>query len=105
MESIADDDDCSKSTVATPSPGANTPSPPMVVFSYPVKQPSEIKTVAIDMMEHPIERPKENQEEWCSGKNRHTVKSQIIADRETYLIDDVEAKGSARDFRCARPGC
>ena len=63
---------------------------------------SEIEEVAIDVTEHPINRPKDHkeQEERYSGKKkRHTKKSQIIGDAKTHLIYDVdEAPGSEHDF-------
>jgi hypothetical protein len=61
-------------------------------------QDGEIRTVAIDVTEHPINRPQDGQEEYYSGKKkRHTTKSQIIADRE-MIYDVDEAPGSVHDF-------
>jgi hypothetical protein len=60
------------------------------------------KTVAVDVTEHPINRPQEGQAEYYSGKKkRHTVKSQIIADRD--IIYDVDgAPGSVHDFELCK---
>ena len=61
------------------------------------------KTVAIDVMEYHIERPK-NQEDYYSGKKKcHTVKSQIIADVKTRLIYDVEeTRAVCTTLRCVK---
>jgi hypothetical protein len=103
MESIGDDFGRTKSTVCrcvqwvedTLSADGRFPLPGTKAL-----QAEGVKTVGIDVMEHSIERPKVAQEDWYSGKKkRHTVKSQIIGDRDTQLIYDVdEAKGSVHDF-------
>jgi len=35
-------------------------------------QDGELKEIAIDVTEHPINRPKEGQKEWYSGKKKDT---------------------------------
>jgi predicted DNA-binding protein YlxM (UPF0122 family) len=83
MESIADDFNCAKSTVCRSIAWVEDTLSAHERFQLPGKQAlqgKDIKTIAVDVTEHPIERPKK-QEEWYSGKKkRHTLKSQIIAD-------------------------
>ena len=112
MESIADDYDCSKSSVCrsihwvedTLSADGRFQLPGKKALQEDETTPVPPKTVAIDVMEHRIERPKKKQEDYYSGKKKcHTVKSQIIADIETRLIYDVdEAPGSVHDFKLCK---
>jgi hypothetical protein len=54
----------------------------------------------VDVTESPINRPKEDQKAYYSGKKRHTLKPQIIIERNTQeIIDAQEAKGSEHDFK------
>ena len=56
--------------------------------------------VVIDVTETPIERPSKGQKEYYSGKKRkHTLKCQIIADRDTLEIICLDfGKGRRHDF-------
>ena len=57
-----------------------------------------IEEVSVDVTEIEIERPKEKQEEWYSGKKRHTQKVQIVAHAQSKDILSVDfAKGSVHD--------
>src|SRR5215469_4274417 len=108
MESIADDYNCSTSTVhrsitwveKTLSDDGRFKLPGKQALQEEILQDSEVETVAIDVTEHPINRPKEKQEEWYSGKKKkHTNKSQIIVNTASRKIYDVDqAPGSVHDF-------
>jgi len=58
------------------------------------------RVVAIDVMEHTIERPQKKQKKYYSGKKkRHTIKTQIVLDLDSLLIQFfVQAPGSVHDF-------
>jgi hypothetical protein len=60
----------------------------------------QIKVIAIDVEEQPIERPVENQEESYSGKKkRHTTKYQVMINMENKEILDIyNAVGKKHDF-------
>jgi predicted DNA-binding protein YlxM (UPF0122 family) len=64
MESIADDYDCSKSTISRSIHWVEATLSADGRFQLPGKQALQddetIKTVAVDVTEHPIERPKKN---------------------------------------------
>lgn len=64
----------------------------------PSKKP---KTVAIDVTESPIERPKYGQKRFFSGKQkRHTLKSQFVIDLETLQVLCVfNDSGRRHDFK------
>jgi len=67
-------------------------------------QDAEVITVAIDVTEHSINRPKDHQEQkehYSGKKKRHTKKSQIIADRGV-IYDVEEAPGSVHDFEICK---
>ena len=108
MESIADDYHCSKSAVCRSIHWVEDVLSADGRFQLPGKkalQEEETKavspkTVAIDVMEHRIERPQKNRKTGIPVRKKcHTVKSQIIADFLTHLIYDVdEAPGSMHDF-------
>jgi hypothetical protein len=56
-------------------------------FQLPGKQALQAgtpKTVAIDVTEHPIERPQKNQEDWYSGKKKNTRPSRKSLETETH---------------------
>jgi hypothetical protein len=54
----------------------------------------------VDVTESPINRPKKDQKAYYSGKKRHTLKTQVIIERNSLEIIDVqEAKGSEHDFK------
>ena len=54
----------------------------------------------VDVTESPINRPKEGQKAYYSGKKRYTLKTQVIIERNSLEIIDVqEAKGSEHDFK------
>jgi len=59
------------------------------------------KTVAMDVTESPIERPKYGQKRFFSGKQkRHTLKSQFVIDLETLqVICVVNDSGRRHDFK------
>ncbi|MDZ7955377.1 IS5 family transposase [Nostoc sp. DedQUE09] len=59
------------------------------------------KTVAMDVTESPIERPKYGQKHFFSGKQkRHTLKSQFVIDLETLqVICVVNDSGRRHDFK------
>ena len=76
------------------------------VFSLPGKKAlldpdNELDVVVIDVSESPIERPKKNQKKYYSGKKkRHTVKTQVVADRKTKkVICTSFSNGSCHDFK------
>jgi hypothetical protein len=53
----------------------------------------------VDVTESPINRPKEGQKAYYSEKKRHTLKTQVIMERNTMDILDVqETDGSFHDF-------
>ena len=58
------------------------------------------RTMAVDVTESPIERPKKKQKKWYSGKKkRHTIKTQIIADIETQeIFCTAQVEGAVHDF-------
>ncbi len=55
----------------------------------------------IDATEIKIDRPKNKQEDWYSGKKKvHTIKTQIEIGTDTLLIYSTRfAKGSTHDFK------
>jgi hypothetical protein len=54
----------------------------------------------VDVTESPINRPKKNQKEYYSGKKQHTLKTQVIIERSSRQIIDIqEAKGCEPDFK------
>jgi predicted aminopeptidase len=58
--------------------------------------------VAIDVTEHPINRPQQGQEDYYSDKKkRHTTKSQIVA-ANGFIYDVDEAPGSDHDFELCK---
>ena len=61
----------------------------------------EVKSIIGDVEEQPIERPKEKQEVFYSGKKkRHTTKNQIIIDENTKKIIHVyNSSGTVHDFQ------
>jgi hypothetical protein len=75
MEHIAIDYGCSKSTVCRSIHWVEQTLSAHGNFQLPGKaalQVDEIKEVAIDVTEHSINRPKEGQKEWYSGKKKDT---------------------------------
>lgn len=74
-------------------------------FSLPGKksllQEQNPETVAFDVTESPIERPKHGQKRFYSGKKKHhTLKSQIIVDLNTgAIICTAHGQGKHHDFR------
>jgi len=74
-------------------------------FSLPGKkallEDNEIEIILVDVTESPIERPKKKQREWYSGKKkRHTIKTQLIINRETgEIICTAHAEGKTHDFK------
>ena len=76
------------------------------VFNLPGKKSlfdgsKSLATVVIDVTESPIERPKNKQSRYYSGKNKkHTLKTQIVADRETgEIICTNFDRGKKHDFQ------
>jgi hypothetical protein len=76
------------------------------VFSLPGKKELrqkeiEEKVVAMDVTESPIEKPKENQKNYYSGKQKeHTLKTQIIIDlKSKKIICLASGKGRVHDFK------
>jgi len=76
------------------------------VFSLPGKKElrqkgTEEKVVAMDVTESPIEKPKENQKNYYSGKQKeHTLKTQIIVDLKSQkIICLASGKGRVHDFK------
>jgi IS5 family transposase len=76
------------------------------VFSLPGKKElrqkeTEEKVVAMDVTESPIEKPKENQKNYYSGKQKeHTLKTQIIVDlKSKKIICLASGKGRVHDFK------
>jgi hypothetical protein len=64
------------------------------------RKSASIQYVVVDITESPINRPKKGQKEYYSGKKRHTLKTQVIIERNSLQIIDVqEAKGSKHDFK------
>jgi hypothetical protein len=61
----------------------------------------DVKAIAIDVAEQPIERPQKGQKAYYSGKKkRHTIKIQLIVCLETLRILAVVCrKGSVHDYR------
>jgi len=78
MESIADDYDCSKSSVhrsitwveATLSADGRFQLPGKQALQEEILESGNVQTVAVDVTEHPLHRPKEGQEAWYSGKKK-----------------------------------
>lgn len=60
-----------------------------------------VEVVIGDVEEQPIERPKENQEEYYSGKKKkHTTKNQIIiTENGERILNWYNAKGTTHDYR------
>jgi predicted DNA-binding protein YlxM (UPF0122 family) len=84
MESIADDYDCSKSSVSRSITWVEKALAADGQFQLPGKEAlqeeaqqdsEEVKTVAVDVTEHPINRPEKDQEDWYSGKKKDTRSS------------------------------
>jgi hypothetical protein len=78
MEHIAIDYGCSKSTVCRSNNWVERTLSEHGDFQLPGKaalQDDDVKEVAIDVTEHPINRPKEGQKEWYSGKKNDTPTS------------------------------
>jgi hypothetical protein len=76
------------------------------VFSLPGKKELrqkeiEEKVVAMDVTESPIEKPKENQKNYYSGKKKeHTLKTQLIIDlKSKKIICLASGKGRVHDFK------
>jgi hypothetical protein len=76
------------------------------VFSLPGKKELrqkeiEEKVVAMDVTESPIEKPKENQKNYYSGKQKeHTLKTQLIIDlKSKKIICLASGKGRVHDFK------
>ena len=76
------------------------------VFSLPGKKELrqkeiEEKVVAMDVTESPIEKPKENQKNYYSGKQKeHTLKTQLIIDlKSKKIICIASGKGRVHDFK------
>ncbi|MBL0310120.1 MAG: IS5 family transposase [Bacteroidetes bacterium] len=61
---------------------------------------SEIEVVLIDVSETPIERPKKKQRQYYSGKKKkHTLKTQVIAEKKTRkIIATAFSKGRRHDL-------
>ena len=60
---------------------------------------NEIETVAVDVSEHEIERPKKKQKKYYSGKQKyHTIKSQVLAKKNGEIICTAFSKGKTHDF-------
>ena len=59
-----------------------------------------IETVAVDVSEHEIERPKKKQKKYYSGKQKyHTIKSQVLANtKSTEIICTAFSNGRTHDF-------
>ena len=77
MEHIAIDYGCSKSTVCRSINWVEQTLSSHGDFQLPGKaalqdKDGEVKEMAIDVTEHPINRPKEGQKEWYSGKKKGT---------------------------------
>jgi hypothetical protein len=75
------------------------------LFNLPGKKnlclsPNEIETVAVDVSEHEIERPKKKQQKYYSGKQKyHTIKSQVLANKKSgEIICTAFSKGKTHDF-------
>ena len=80
MEHIGIDYSCSKSTVCRSIHWVEKTLSSHGDFQLPGKaaltdKDGEVKEVAIDVTEHPINRPKEGQKEWYSGKKKGTPTS------------------------------
>ena len=62
---------------------------------------ADLKAVAVDVSEQPIERPQRRQKVYYSGKKkRHTVKVQLVVSLSTLRILAVRCeKGSVHDFK------
>ncbi|MEG4508542.1 IS5 family transposase [Microcoleus sp. F6_B4] len=60
----------------------------------------EMETVAVDVSEHEIERPKKKQKKYYSGKQKyHTIKSQVLANtKSTEIICTAFSNGKTHDF-------
>jgi transposase len=58
------------------------------------------RTLAVDVTESPIERPKKKQKIWYSGKKKeHSIKTQIVADVDTQeILCTAQEKGNVHDF-------
>ena len=76
------------------------------VFSLPGKKElrqkeTEEKVVVMDVTESPIEKPKENQKSFYSGKQKeHTLKTQLIIDlKSKKIICLASGKGRVHDFK------
>jgi hypothetical protein len=76
------------------------------VFSLPGKKElrqreKEERVVAIDVTESAIEKPKENQKSFYSGKQKeHTLKTQLIVDLKSLkIICLASGKGRVHDFK------
>ena len=59
-----------------------------------------IETVAVDVSEHEIERPKKKQKKYYSGKQKyHTIKSQVLANtKSNEIICTAFSNGKTHDF-------
>ena len=62
---------------------------------------SKLKTVAVDVTEQQIERPKYHQHEYYSGKKKfHTLKTQVIINSENLeILAIAQSKGTTHDFK------
>jgi len=119
MESLAIEYNCSKSSIHRSVRWVETALAADGRFKLPGKEAlkkklqedsqddtpdGEVEEVAIDVTEHPINRPKDYQEqkEHYSGKKKRTTKkSQIIANRG-IIYDVDEAPGSVHDFEICK---
>ena len=61
----------------------------------------QLGSIAIDVSESPIQRPKKNQKYYYSGKKKkHTIKSQITANTETRkILSSATSSGRQHDFK------
>jgi hypothetical protein len=59
-----------------------------------------VRHIVAGFTESPVNRPKNGQKEYYSGKKRHTLKTQVIIERNSpQIIDAREAKGGEHDFK------
>jgi hypothetical protein len=64
------------------------------------RKSASVQYVVVDVTESSINRPQKGQKEYYSGKKRHTLKTQVIIERDSReIIDAREAKGGEHDFK------
>ncbi len=65
-----------------------------------MQQANSFEVVLVDVSENPIERPKKQKKYYSGKKKKHTLKTQILADKKSKKIICIpQSKGRKHDYR------